>query len=148
MSRRTRKRPPRYVRETTEARLSDRLCELGVKFTQSTALDHVYKIDILVQEIEPLAALRYPIGVQITQKRDAAEKIRTFYERSRNGTRGPLLYVEVHGRVTLEMSVALRSALIALWLEAPRQRTREHRLAITQSGTFWWLPARADPKTP
>ncbi len=141
MSRRTRCRPPRYVREATEVQLSDRLRELGVEFTQSTELNHAHKIDLLVTAIAPLAGPYRPIGVQITQKRGAEAKIKTFFERAPHGTDGPLLYVEVYGRVSLGMTVALKTAMTSLWLEASHRRARAHRLAITQSGTYWWLPA-------
>ena len=141
-----RRKAPRYVREKTEPKLTDLLGQLGVALTQSHELDHARKIDALVHEIGALRASYRPIGVQITQKKDDARKIDVFYERAVDGTDGCLLYVEVHGKVTLPMAMALRNALVSLWLESPRSRQRCHRLAITQSGAYWWLPAR--PRAP
>lgn len=152
MSKKRRKKPTRYVRETTERKLTDFLAQLGVELSQSQMLDHTHKIDALVHTVQPLRGLYHPVGVQITQKKDAAEKIRIFYERGPGGTKGPLLYVEVHGRVTMHMAAALRNAIVSLWLEAPRNKRPIHRLAITQSGAYWWLPPHprkpAPPKPP
>lgn len=137
-----RRKAPRYVHEKTEPALTDLLVRLDVRLTQSRELDQDRKIDALVHGIETLQAPYRPIGVQITQKKEAAAKIDVFYERAAEGASGPLLYVEVHGKVTLAMAMALRNALIALWLESPRSRQRRHRLAITQSGAYWWLTSR------
>ena len=142
------RKPRRQTGVVSEKKLTNFLTQLGVKHGQSEILDHVHKIDALVHSAPPLTGFHEPIALQVTQKRDEAEKIRNFFEKAPGGTKGPLLYVEMDGRVTLSMAMGVRNALISLWLEEPRRQEREHRLVVRSNGTYEWLPARAKSKTP
>jgi hypothetical protein len=144
----SRKRPGRQTGVVSEKKLTKFLLQLGVKHGQSEILDHVHKIDALVHSVPPLTGFHEPIALQITQKRDEAEKIATFFEKAQGGTKGPMLYAEIEGRVTPSMAVGVRNALVALWLEVPRREEREHRIHVRSNGQYDWLPARAKSKTP
>ena len=61
-------------------------------------------------------------------------------------TKGPLLYVEISGRVTPSMAAGVRCALVAVWLEVPRNAAREHRIAVHANGHYEWLPPHPKPK--
>lgn len=133
----------------TEHQLTRLLRHQRVSLGTSPKLDHVHKIDALVHEIKPLSGFYEPIALQITQKRDEAEKIRTFYERAPTATKGPLLYAEIDGRVTPSTAAGVRNALASLWLETPRNQEREHRVLVRSNGQYEWLPPhpQAKPKT-
>lgn len=135
--------PPGIVAEHKLTRLLD---EQRVRFGTSPMLDQVHKVDALVHEIKPIGGLLEPIALQITQKRDDAEKIRTFFEKAGAATKGPLLYVEISGRVTPSMAAGVRNALAAVWLEVPRNAVREHRAVVYANGQYEWLPAHPKPK--
>lgn len=130
----------------TERRLTEYLKHQRVVFGTSPLLDHTHKVDALVHEIKPISGFYEPIALQITQKRDEAEKIRTFFEKASGATKGPLLYAEIDGRVTPSTAAGVRNALAALWLEVPRNAGREHRIVVRANGQYEWLPAHPKPK--
>ncbi len=129
----------------TERELTKLLSHQRVVFGTSPLLDHTHKIDALVHEIKPIGGFYEPIALQITQKRDEAEKIRTFFETAAKATKGPLLYAEIDGRVTPSTAAGVRNALAALWLEVPRNTTREHRIVVRSNGNYEWLPTHPKP---
>ena len=129
-----------------EHKLTNFLEHQRVRLGVSEILDHVHKVDALVHHIAPISGFLEPIALQITQKRDAAEKIRTFFEKAVGATKGPLLYVEISGRVTPTMAAGVRNALVAVWLEVPRNEKREHRIAVHANGRYEWLPAHPKPR--
>lgn len=131
----------------TERRLTEYLKHQRVVFGTSPLLDHTHKIDALVHEIKPIAGFYEPIALQITQKRDEAEKIGIFFERASKATKGPLLYAEIDGRVTPSTAAGVRNALAALWLEVPRNAAREHRIVVRSNGHYEWLPPHPKPKS-
>jgi len=130
----------------TERRLTEYLKHQRVVFGTSPLLDHTHKVDALVHEIKPISGFYEPIALQITQKRDEAEKIRTFFEKAGAATKGPLLYAEIDGRVTPSTAAGVRNALAALWLEVPRNAAREHRIVVHANGMYEWLPTHPKPK--
>ena len=130
-----------------ERKLTNFLTHQRVRLGISEILDHVHKVDALVHHIAPISGFLEPIALQITQKRDEREKIRTFYEKAVGATKGPLLYVEISGRVTPSMAAGVRNALVAVWLETPRNDGREHRIVVHTNGRYEWLPAHPKPKS-
>lgn len=138
-NRRERRRSSGQSGIVTEHTLTKLLGHQRVVFGTSPILDHTHKIDALVHEIKPLSGFYEPIALQITQKRDELEKIRTFYEAAGKATKGPLLYAEIDGRVTPSTAAGVRNALAALWLEIPRNATREHRIVVRSNGQYEWL---------
>lgn len=147
MARKHKKRrgpPPVPPGILAEHKLTDLLAELQVVLATSPLLDHVHKVDALIHEIKPISGLHEPIALQITQRRDYLEKIVTFFEKASGATKGPLLFAEISGRVTPSMAAGLRNALIALWLELPRQTTREYRVLVLSTGVYEWLPPLPD----
>lgn len=129
----------------TERRLTEYLKHQRVVFGTSPLLDHTHKVDALIHEIKPISGFYEPIALQITQKRDEHEKIRTFFEKAGAATKGPLLYAEIDGRVTPSTAAGIRNALVALWLEVPRNAEREHRVVVRSNGNYEWLPAHPKP---
>ncbi len=144
-NRRNRRSAPTGI--VTERELTRHLGHQRVRFGTSPLLDHVHKIDALIHEIKPIGGFYEPIALQITQKRDEREKIATFFEKAVGATKGPLLYAEIDGRVTPSTAAGLRNALAALWLEVPRNATREHRVLIRSNGQYEWLPALPRPRS-
>jgi hypothetical protein len=130
----------------TEHALTRHLGHQRVRFGTSPLLDHVHKVDALIHEIVPISGFHEPIALQITQKRDDAAKIETFFEKAVGATKGSLLYAEIDGRATPSTAAGLRNALVALWLEIPRREEREHRVLIHSDGRYEWLPPRPKPK--
>lgn len=128
-----------------EHKLTGFLKQQQVVFGTSPLLDHTHKVDALVHEIKPISGFFEPIALQITQKSDEREKIRTFFEKAVGATKGPLLYVEIRGRVTPSMAAAVRAALVATWLDVKINGRREHRLAVHSSGLYEWLSAHPKP---
>lgn len=146
--RRKRRGPSGPTGIVTERELTRFLSYQRVRFGTSPLLDHVHKVDALVHEIKPIGGFYEPIALQITQKRDEAEKIGTFFEKATGATKGPLLYAEIDGRVTPSTAAGLRNALAALWLEVPRNAEREHRVLVRSNGHYEWLPTRPKAKAP
>ena len=145
-NRRRRRKPSAPSGIVDEHKLTNFLDHQRVVFGVSEILDHVHKVDALVHKIAPISGFLEPIALQITQKRDEREKIRTFFEKAAGATKGPLLYVEISGRVTPSMAAGVRNALVAVWLEVPRNAAREHRIAVHSSGRYEWLPPHPKPK--
>lgn len=144
MSRRQRRggRRPEPGGIAAEHKLTRFLGHQRVRYGTSPLLDHVHKTDALVHEIVPISGFHEPIALQVTQKRDDRDKIATFFEKAVGATKGPLLYVELDGRVTPSTAAGVRNALVALWLEEPRRGAREHRVVVRSDGRYEWLPAR------
>lgn len=145
-NRRRRRKPSGPSGIVDERKLTNFLTHQRVRLGVSDILDHVHKVDALVHQIAPISGFLEPIALQITQKRDEREKIRTFFEKAVGATRGPLLYVEISGRVTPSMAAGVRGALVAVWLEVPRNDAREHRIVVHTNGRYEWLPAHPKPK--
>ena len=145
-NRRRRRKPSTPSGIVDEHKLTNFLGHQRVRLGTSEILDHVHKVDALIHSISPISGFLEPIALQITQKRDEHEKIRIFFEKAGGATKGPLLYVEISGRVTPSMAAGVRNALVAVWLEAPRNAEREHRIVAHANGHYEWLPAHPKPK--
>jgi hypothetical protein len=145
-NRRRRRKPSAPSGIVDEHKLTNFLAHQRVRLGISEILDHVHKVDALVHQIAPISGFLEPIALQITQKRDETEKIRTFFEKAVGATKGPLLYVEICGRVTPSMAAGVRNALVAVWIEVPRNAVREHRIAVLSNGHYEWLPPHPKPK--
>lgn len=128
--------PPRdYVPQDSEKLLSDHLRDLGVRFSQSRRLDHDHKIDILVESCGRIPNPPREIGVQITQRKSDEKKLLVFLNCGRNGTKGALLYAEVHGAVTEAMARGLLEVLLDIW-GSPDKRKRDFCVRLKSSGAY------------
>lgn len=129
---------PRYVWEDSERLMSDLLWNLDVILERTQELDHDFKVDLLIRRIHRMTGSFHPIGVQLTQKKGDTKKALSFFEAARHATRGRLLYVEIHGPVTMNMAIALKAAITTLWLDRSSRRRRQFCVSVTSSGVFWW----------
>jgi hypothetical protein len=127
-----------------EQKLSYFLQQLGVFLEMSTELDYIHKIDALVKSIRGYSSSHPSIGVQMTFMRKPQEavskKIATFVRCAGAKIDGPLLYVEMRGKVTWDMAKGLREALVELWTNPRRAHRRAHGLALASSGRHRWFP--------
>ncbi len=122
-----------------ENRLTYRLGQRGVEMEKSTKLDIDFKIDALITGIRNIRGPHEPIGLQLTQRRGAWKKIRRFVKCASKATRGPLLYVEIDGRITERMAMGLKKVLISLWLDPDMKKKRARGCVIDAAGHVRWF---------
>jgi hypothetical protein len=109
-----------------------------VFYTYSVALDRFFATDALVTGLEKRRGMP-AIAVQITLQRRASGKASDFVAKASKKFPGPLLYLRIDGKVTLNMATAFREALVSLWDDPARKLRRAHGVVVRSDGTKRWF---------
>jgi hypothetical protein len=122
------------------------LRRLGFYQTMTTELDEEHATDALVTGHRKVKEKRPPIAVQLTKRRKSHGKAAKFVARAGKRFKGPLLYVKLRGRITLEMAQAIKTALFALWEDPERKLKRAHGINAYSDGRLRWFAIPQPPE--